>query len=148
MEYLIGLVLALAVAGLATSVGFDRDRSFAPTVLIVIASYYVLFALMGGGSGRTLLVEIFVASGFLLLGVLGFKRNLWLIAAALVGHGVFDFIHHWFINNPGVPGWWPGFCLAFDVLLGGWLAALLLRRSHPSLLGASPRHQNSPNARS
>ena len=148
MEYLIGLVLALAVAGLATGVGFDRDRSFAPTVLIVIASYYVLFALMGGGSGRTLLVEIFVASGFLLLGVLGFKRNLWLIAAALVGHGVFDFIHHRFINNPGVPSWWPGFCLAFDVLFGGWLAALLVRRSHPSLTGTSPRHQNSPQSRS
>jgi hypothetical protein len=146
MEYLIGFILALAVAGLAAGVGFDRDRSFAPTILIVIASYYVLFALMGG-SGRALVVEISVASGFLLLGVLGFKTNLWLIPAAMVGHGVFDFIHHLFIDNPGVPSWWPGFCLAFDVLFGGWLAVLLLRRSHPSLLGTSSRHQNSPHAR-
>jgi len=107
----------------------------------------VLFALMGG-SGRALVVEISVASGFLLLGVLGFKTNLWLIPAAMVGHGVFDFIHHLFIDNPGVPSWWPGFCLAFDVLFGGWLAALLARRSRPQLDEISPRHQHSPHARS
>src|SRR5437660_1702085 len=111
MEYLIGLVLALAVAGLAAGVGFDRDRSFAPTVLIVIALYYVLFALMGG-STRTLVVESLVASGFLLVAVVGFKTNLWLIVAALVGHGVFDFVHHLLIDSPGTPSWWPGFCLA------------------------------------
>jgi len=139
MEYLIGLVLALAVAGLATSVGFDRDRSFAPTVLIVIASYYVLFALMAGGSGRTLLVAIFVGSGFLLLGVLGFKRNLWLTAAALVGHGVFDFIHHWFINNPGVLAGGPAsvWRLMYS-LVDGWrcycCGARIHRSSEPLLV--------------
>ena len=132
---------------LAAAVGFDRDRSFAPTILIVVASYYVLFALMGG-SGRTLVVEIFVASGFLLLGVLGFRTNLWLIPAAMISHGVFDFIHHSVIDNPGVPSWWPGFCLAFDVLFGVWLAALLVRRSHPALIAISPRHLHSPHARS
>ncbi|MGB8476799.1 MAG: hypothetical protein WCE61_22185 [Candidatus Acidiferrum sp.] len=63
MEYLIGLILSLAVAGFATSIGFDRERAFYPTVLIVIASYYVLFAVMGA-SGRTLVIEILVASGF------------------------------------------------------------------------------------
>ena len=49
--------------------------------------------------------------------------------AALAGHGVFDFFHHGFIQNPGVPMWWPGFCLSFDVLAGGFLAILLVRRS-------------------
>ena len=129
MEYLIGLILSLAVAGSATIIGFDRERAFYPTVLIVIASYYVLFALMGA-SGRTLVFELIVASGFLLVAVIGFKRNLWLVVAALVGHGVFDFVHHLFIENPGVPHWWPGFCLVFDVIVGGFLAVLLMRRSN------------------
>jgi hypothetical protein len=44
MEYLIGVILSLAVAGFAAVIGFDRERAFYPTVLIVIASYYVLFA--------------------------------------------------------------------------------------------------------
>jgi hypothetical protein len=66
MEYLIGLILSLAVAGLATVVDFDRERAFYPTVMIVIASYYVLFAVMGA-SKHTLTIEIVVASGFLLV---------------------------------------------------------------------------------
>jgi hypothetical protein len=41
------------------------------------------------------------------------------------GHGVFDFVHHFFIENTGVPHWWPGFCLAFDVTLAVWLAIRL-----------------------
>jgi hypothetical protein len=73
---------------------------------------------------------------------------MWLIAAAMVGHGVFDFVHHLFIPNPGAPSWWPGFCLAFDVLFGGWLAVLLVRRSHPSLTAISSHHQSRPDARS
>jgi hypothetical protein len=131
MEYAIGLILALAVAGLAHVSGFDRERAFYPTVLIVVASYYVLFAVMGG-SRRTLAMEIVVASVFLSVAVLGFKRNPWLVVAALIGHGVFDFVHHFLIQNPGVPRWWPGFCLAFDVILGGCLASRLIRRAEDS----------------
>jgi hypothetical protein len=132
IEYLIGLILSLAVAGLAAITGFDRERSFYPTVLIIVASYYVLFAVMGA-SGRTLTIETAVASAFLLVAVLGFKRNLWWVATAIAGHGVFDFFHHLWIDNPGVPRWWPGFCLAFDVSLAVWLATqqyLASRRSN------------------
>ena len=102
MEYLIGLILSLAVAGFAVVVGFDRERAFYPTVLIVVASYYVLFAAMGA-SGRILIIEIAVACGFLLVAVLGFRKNAWLVVAALIGHGIFDFVHRFFIDNPGVP---------------------------------------------
>src|SRR5213596_2575971 len=127
MEYLIGVILTLAVAAFAAVIGFDRERAFYPTVLIVIASYYVLFAAMGASS-RTLIIESAVASGFLLVAVLGFRRNFWFVVAALVGHGVFDFVHHLFIDNPGVPHWWPGFCLASDVVFGAWLAMLIITR--------------------
>ena len=48
MPYAIGVVLSLGVAVLARGIGFDRDRAFYPTVLIVIASYYVLFAALTG----------------------------------------------------------------------------------------------------
>jgi len=34
MEYLIGLVLALAVAGFVAITGLDRDRALYPTLLI------------------------------------------------------------------------------------------------------------------
>lgn len=126
MEYLIGFLLSLAVAAFAISVGLDRERAFYPTVLIVVGSYYVLFAAMGA-HGRPLVLEIAVAIGFLLLATIGYKKSLWLVAIALVGHGVFDLVHHLVIENPGVPRWWPGFCMAFDVIFGGVLALRLAR---------------------
>ena len=71
-----------------------------------------------------------VASAFVLAAVIGFRRNLWLVVAALVGHGVFDVVHHWFIENPGVPDWWSGFCLIFDLIVAAYLAVLLMMRSN------------------
>ena len=127
MEYLVGILLSLGAIVLAAVIGFARERSFYSTVLIVIATYYVLFAAMGA-ERRTLVIEIVIASGFILFAVLGFRGSLWLVAAALVGHGIFDFIRPSLIANPGVPHWWPGFCMAFDVIFGGWLALQLLQR--------------------
>jgi hypothetical protein len=56
MAYWIGAVLAMAAGMSATFIGLDTDRAFYPTVLIVIASYYDLFAFMGA-STRTLIGE-------------------------------------------------------------------------------------------
>ena len=127
MPYLAGIVLALTVSGFATLVGLDRDRAFYPTVLVVIASYYVLFAVMGG-SGHALAVETLVMTGFLLVAVVGFKKSLWLVVAALAAHGVFDLFHgRVVVANPGVPVWWPAFCLTYDITAAAFLAWLLTR---------------------
>ena len=127
MEYLIGAGLAVGVCAFATLVGFDRDRVFYPILAIVNATYYILFAVIGS-STPALVLESLIAVAFLAVAAAGFQKNLWLIVAALAGHGVFDFFHHLFIQNPGVPVWWPGFCGSFDVLAGGFLAMLLIRR--------------------
>ena len=58
-----------------------------------------------------------------------FEENFWLIVAALLLRTFFDFVHPFFIDKPGVPHWWSGFCLAFDALLGVFLAVRLIR--HP-----------------
>jgi len=127
VPYMIGIFLALGVAIWATWVGFDRDRAFYPTVTIVIASYYGLFAIMGGSS-HALIMEGIGMVGFLAASVLGFKRNLVWVVGALAGHGVFDFFHGHLIDNPGVPRWWPSFCLAYDVTAAAYLAWLLYRK--------------------
>jgi hypothetical protein len=125
MEYIIGTILALVAVGLGATAGMDRDKAFYPTILIVVATYYVLFAAMDG-TGRIIVTEAVAASAFVLFAVLGFRKKLWIVAAALIGHGVFDFVHHLIIENPGVPDFWPGFCGAFDVVAGAWLAARLM----------------------
>ncbi|MFA6311875.1 MAG: hypothetical protein WCV99_02680 [Sterolibacterium sp.] len=126
MEYLAGVAIAVLVSLSATVIGLDRDRAFYPTVLAVIASYYGLFAVMGG-SMQALVVESLVMAAFLGATVLGFKRNLWLVVAALAAHGIFDFFHAQLISNPGVPAWWPAFCLTYDLAAAAYLAWLLRR---------------------
>ncbi len=127
MPYAAGVGLALFIGLVATFVGFDRDRAFYPTVLIVIASYYALFAAMAG-SASALALESAALAAFLLAAVIGFKLDLRLVAAALCAHGLFDLVHARLIDNPGVPAWWPAFCLAYDVTAGAYLAGLLIAR--------------------
>ena len=97
LPYVVGIALSLGVAVFARAVRFDRDRAFYPTVLIVIAA------------------------------VVGFARSGWIVVAGLAAHGVQDAVHGHIIANPGVPTWWPAWCLAYDVGAAGALAWILLR---------------------
>ena len=131
MAYLIGIGLALAILLSVRLVGLDRDRSFYPTVMIVIALLYGLFAVMGG-SMRALGLESVAMTGFIFVTILGFKRNLWWVVGALFAHGVYDFFHGHLFINPGVPAWWPQFCSAFDVVAAAFLAGLIRLAKTPA----------------
>ena len=125
MEYLIGAVLALVVGISTTLLGMDRDRALYPTTLIVIAALYDLFAVMGG-SNHALVVESAFGAIFIGLALAGFRWTLWFAVAGLALHGVFDFVHGQFVDNPGVPVFWPMFCSAYDVVAAAYLGFLLL----------------------
>jgi hypothetical protein len=124
VPYVIGIVLSVSVALFARYVGFDRDRAFYPTVMIVIAAYYVLFAVMSG-SVQTVVIESVVMTVFAAAAIAGFKSSAWIVVAALAGHGVFDAVHGYVIENAGVPAWWPAWCLAYDVGAAACLAWLI-----------------------
>ena len=109
LGYVIGIVIALLVSLMARVAGLDRDRAFYPFLLMVIASYYVLFAAMAG-SVRAIETESIVMTLFVIVAIAGFKFNLWFVVAALAAHGVFDFFHGSMITNPGVPAWWRRHC--------------------------------------
>jgi hypothetical protein len=128
LPFTVGIVLSLVVALFARGVGLDRDRAFYPTVLIVVGSYYVLFAVMSG-SMHALLIESIVMAAFLAAAVIGFKTSPWIVIAGLAAHGVLDSFHGAVINNPGVPSWWPAWCMAYDVGAAG--AVVLLSKALP-----------------
>jgi hypothetical protein len=126
MAFAVGVSLELAVGLFATVVGLDRDRAFYPTVMLVIAFLYTLFAVLGG-STNALVLECLVGIVFAALTVAGFKSSLWIVAGALAAHGIYDFLHDHVVANPGVPGFWPAFCGAYDVTAAAYLAWLLTR---------------------
>jgi hypothetical protein len=126
MPILVGVLLGVVVCVFAQVVGLSRDRAFYPTVLIVIPGYYVLFAVMGG-STSALLAESLITCGFAAVATVGFRGTLWLVVAGLAGHGVMDLFHARIVTNPGVPVWWPAFCLAIDLTMAAYLAWLIRR---------------------
>jgi len=132
---IVGAVLAVIVGLFAHVVGYDRDRSFYAAVLTVVGSLYVLFAVMAGG-GHDLVPELAFFAIFAALAAIGFRTNLWIVAAGLSLHGVFDFSRHAFLPGRGAPEWWPAFCGAYDLVAAMCLATLLLverrRRTPPS----------------
>ena len=124
MPVLIGVILALLVGLLGRTTGMDRDRAFYPVAMIVIASYYVLFAVLGH-STQALVLDAAIGTVFLVMAVVGFRQSLWLVVVALAGHGVMDLFHDAVIDNPGVPAWWPAWCAAYDLAAAAFLAWLL-----------------------
>lgn len=135
---LIGIVLALALSAYALLIGFDRDRAFYPTVLVVVASYYVLFAVMGGTTSA-LIEDALIATAFLVVAAIGFRRNSWFVVIALAAHGLLDLVHRSVVSNDGVPSWWPAFCMGYDLAAAAFLAWTL----HRSAALARPRAQPS-----
>lgn len=119
MAFAISSTIALGVAVFARVSRFDRDRAFYPTVLMVTASYYVLFAVLGD-SMPALVIDGVGLIAFTAAAVLG-VRNQSIVALGLAAHGVLDVFHGHLVANPGVPEWWPAFCLGFDVGAAAWL---------------------------
>ena len=124
MAFLVGVLLAFVAGVFATLSGLDRDRAFYPTVAIVIALLYSLFAVIGA-STHALVLEALIGTVFITLATIGFRSSLWWAVLALAGHGVFDLVHPAAFVNPGVPPWWPQFCLAYDVTAAAYLAWLI-----------------------
>jgi hypothetical protein len=110
-----------------------------PVALIVIGSYYVLFATMGGGS-RVVWSESVGAIVFAAIAIIGFRTSLWWVVGGTAGHGVFDWVvHHRLVENPGMPTWWPTFCGTIDIVLAAVLAVLLLVRAIPARMERGSR---------
>jgi hypothetical protein len=126
MPVAVGILLAIGVAALAKFTRFDEDRSFYSTVLVIIASYYVLFAVLGG-TGHAFVWELVIAVAFSTVAITGALFFPWLVGIGIVAHGLFDLVHDALIENPGMPVWWPVFCASIDIVLGLWV--IILSRS-------------------
>ncbi|MEO8562310.1 MAG: DJ-1/PfpI family protein [bacterium] len=134
MSYAIGILLAVLTIVLGVSARFER-RTFVAIMACVNATYYVLFAVIDGAS-RAILVETALSLGFMALALVGFRRDLRVLAAVLAGHGVLDLVHPHLVANTGVPVWWPSFCLTFDVT-AALLVLLLVHRAKNSEVPAA-----------
>ncbi len=122
--FIIGLFAAVAIVVSGRAAGFDGDRSFLPTVLVVIALLYVLFG-VEDGAPTVVVAETAVALAFVVVAVVAFRRRSpALLAAGLALHGIWDLAHPALLSSSdAVPVWWPAFCLGVDIPLAAWAFA-------------------------
>jgi hypothetical protein len=87
--------------------------------ITLIAAVYIGFA-VGDGRPRVLVIEVLVASAFVVLAATAVTETAWLLVVAYAAHGFKDVWQHrtHFVANTR---WWPPFCCAVD-----WLVAIVL----------------------
>jgi hypothetical protein len=85
----------------------------------LIAAIYIGFAVADGRT-KVLVVEVAIASVFVLIAAVAVTATAWLLVLGYAGHGLKDYWQHrhQFVANTR---WWPPFCAAVD-----WLVALVL----------------------
>lgn len=116
---LVGIVLAFGFLGW-TRAQPDGGRWIYAIGLVVTALIYVVFALIGGATGRTVGLE---ALGLLLYGAVawaGFRRSATVLALGWAMHVLWDVSLH--LQGPGgmyTPDWYPWGCMSFDLVVGG-----------------------------
>jgi hypothetical protein len=111
---LAGILCAAAVALAARASGMERERAFYPMLVIAIALLYEAFA-ASAGSWAAAAAELTPCALFVVVACAAYRADRRLAITALLAHGMFDGVHALFIDNPGVPAWWPAYCLAYDV---------------------------------
>jgi hypothetical protein len=110
---IIGVAGAVLTALLAWSSVIPDPLVFHTVALTMIGSIYMGFAF---ADGRLLVVilELSVATVFIVLALLGLWIGPMFIAVGLVLHGLWDLAHHPRGITTRLPNWYPPFCAAFD----------------------------------
>jgi len=123
--FIMGIILGVATVSLMAVGGVLRQRGTWATTMVAIASFYVVFAIQTGNL-MEIIVHTGLAAGFVILAIVGARASSWILAAALLGHGLFDVAVGSVLSNPA-PNWWGPFCLGIDVILALALAVMLWR---------------------
>lgn len=137
IELLVGIAAGILTIVLARAI--DGQRWFYSLGLLVLPSLYALFALVVGdrtaGAMEMIYGIPFVAAG---LAFTFFGARLSAIAVGLfwVLHAMYDLAHDRFVSNAGVPGWYPVWCCAVDVVVGAYLLWLAARIPDANLRAA------------
>lgn len=115
---LVGLAIGLPHLVLPTT----WSISFASLTLVFIAGIYVGFAIIHGRE-QAFLTEVTTAIAFSAFALVGLFFSAWLIPIALVGHAIWDLLHHQKSRMLSeVPMWYIPFCIVIDLVLALILA--------------------------
>jgi hypothetical protein len=130
---LVGVAGAILTALIGWSKFIPDALIFHSAMLVMIGSIYMGFAFMDGRVSIAIL-ELSVATIFIVLALLGLWQAPLLIGVGLILHGIWDIAHH---PTKGIktkiPIWYPPFCASFDFVFAAaffYFARELAARTH------------------
>lgn len=120
-----GLGLGLLTIILHLELNELKGLELTSFLLVLIGSVYYGFALLSKHK-KAMIIEIIVATIFVLMGIFGLWFSPWILIFGLFLHGLWDIAHH---NSSfklvDVPQWYIPFCATYD-----WVIALYLVLIH------------------
>lgn len=119
----IGAALAVATIPFHLLLSKTQSEQFAAMILAVIGAIYVGFGLQTGNRAQ-IAMELTAAFGFLGAALAGLWITPWIVPAAYVMHGFWDYAHHKSSRLVSIPLWYPPFCAVYDWVAAASLAVL------------------------
>ena len=145
---MVAFVLGFLIAGIAIAMAKDvklPPRGFA-IGMAVLPAVYMLFALLAGDM-RAIGLEFLYGLPFFIIAFVatknGFKASGIVVVALWGAHGAYDVYHHLLVDNAGVPGWYPVFCLAFDAAILAYLSVMIFTLRDMDIIAGQPRSSTS-----
>ena len=114
----VGIAGAVLTALIAWSSWIPDPLAFHSVALTMIGAIYMGFAFLDGRVSIVIL-ELTVATVFIVLALLGLWVGHVFIAVGLVLHGIWDLVHRPGAVPTRIPSWYPPFCAAFDFVFAG-----------------------------
>ena len=115
---LVGVASGAVTALIAWSPIIPDPLAFHSVCLAVIGAIYVGFA-FADGRLAVVIIELTVATGFLVLALLGLWQAPVFLAIGLVLHAFWDLAHRPRGITTKLPAWYPPFCAAYDFVFAG-----------------------------
>ena len=140
IETISGIGTAIVIIVLSRSLSkYITVKLFAATNLVAIAFIYVGFSLKDNPAGFIIL-ESAIALVFYFMAIIGYARSNSLIAWGIILHGVWDILHHnVFFISTDIPGYWPPFCLAIDIIDGIYFLVIFRNQSIKRAVQHNPK---------
>jgi Family of unknown function (DUF6010) len=113
-----GVVSGALTAWIAWSSFIPDPLAFHSVALAVIGAIYMGFA-FSDGRLSIMIVELSVATAFVVLAFLGLWWAPAFLAVGLVLHGLWDLAHRPRGITTKLPSWYPPFCAAYDFVFAG-----------------------------
>ena len=124
----VGVVVAAPILWLANYMSRERALDLLAVQLAAIAAVYAGSSLAGNALG-VFAAEFVGVAAFVTIALFGRWGAPGLLAAGYLGHVGWDLIHEVGVLPTFLPDWYAPFCLGYDGVFAGFIAAVFLRRS-------------------